>query len=56
MIICQAMAPQTIRQAEQEKRRAYGCTPLTTQNVYDGVRPFVIEQYGLLGGGQQAVS
>ena len=42
----EAMASQTIRQAEQEKCRAYGCTPLTTQNVYDGVRPLVIEQYG----------
>ena len=44
----EAMASQTIRQAEQEKRKAYGCAPFTTQNSYDGVRPFVIEQYGHL--------
>ena len=40
----EAMASQTIRQAKQEKRRAYGCTPLTTQKLYDRARPFVIKQ------------
>ena len=45
-----AMASQTVRQAEQEKRRVYVAHHLnTTQNVFDGLRPFVIEHYGRLG-------